>query len=381
MNPTPFALALLVGASLLQSPARALPSNDPRTPINAVHTPGDADSVFRIDQPGSYYLEANLAGEAGKSGIEIAADDVRIDLMGFRLRGGADSSSAIVVNATQRGLTILNGTITEWGWFGVDGLLAFQTRVRDLEITHCQLGGIKLAADAKVELCRVHHTPASGIFVGNRSTVSDSTVQNAQHGIRVGTSSLVEDCIVDDILLKGIDVGFRSTVRGSVANNCDGGAIHLDGDSSVISCTASRSLVGIFSFGDVRVIDSTMTNNDSDGVRIDSGLVRGCTIRGNAHHGIEAALGAHVVGNLIAENGLDGIRAEGRSRIEDNDIREHAQGAGIRVSGTGSYIVKNTLTRNASTILVPNAGNFLGSLVSANAVNGRNDPWANLYTN
>jgi len=55
---------------------------EPRVVISTANTPGDADSLFRITQPGSYYLTGNVAGVAGKSGIEVAAADVTIDRIG-----------------------------------------------------------------------------------------------------------------------------------------------------------------------------------------------------------------------------------------------------------------------------------------------------------
>ncbi|HZW06443.1 MAG TPA: hypothetical protein VFF65_04910, partial [Phycisphaerales bacterium] len=38
---------------------RTLAEVEPRTPIGPVTTPGDADAVFKITQPGSYYLAGN----------------------------------------------------------------------------------------------------------------------------------------------------------------------------------------------------------------------------------------------------------------------------------------------------------------------------------
>ncbi|HVZ93498.1 MAG TPA: hypothetical protein VG797_03210 [Phycisphaerales bacterium] len=52
---------------------------EPRVAINAANTPGDADatpSMFKITQPGSYYLTGNITGTSGKAGIEVASSDV-----------------------------------------------------------------------------------------------------------------------------------------------------------------------------------------------------------------------------------------------------------------------------------------------------------------
>ncbi len=55
---------------------------EPRTAINAANTPGDARSVFKITQPGSYYLTANPVDVSGKHGILVTVPGVSIDLAG-----------------------------------------------------------------------------------------------------------------------------------------------------------------------------------------------------------------------------------------------------------------------------------------------------------
>lgn len=86
--------AAAAGAGPLDPPAgpvapthRTLSEVEPRTAINAANTPGDADALLKITQPGSYYLTGNIAGVAGMHGIEIAARDVTLGLNGFTLSG------------------------------------------------------------------------------------------------------------------------------------------------------------------------------------------------------------------------------------------------------------------------------------------------------
>src|SRR6478672_5324618 len=90
------ATVLWVNAGDLNPPAgpvastmKTLSEVEPRIAINATNTPGDADSVFKISQPGSYYLTGNVTGVASKYGIEIAASGVTVDLAGFELTGVA----------------------------------------------------------------------------------------------------------------------------------------------------------------------------------------------------------------------------------------------------------------------------------------------------
>lgn len=74
---------------------KTLTEIEPRTAINLANTPGDADSLFKITQPGSYYLTGNITGVAGKHGVEIATSGVSLDLMGFTLTGVAGSLDGV----------------------------------------------------------------------------------------------------------------------------------------------------------------------------------------------------------------------------------------------------------------------------------------------
>src|SRR6478735_5297203 len=62
---------------------KSLDQVEARTIVNSTNTPGDASNTFIISAPGSYYLTGNLTGVSGKSGIQINADDVSLDLNGF----------------------------------------------------------------------------------------------------------------------------------------------------------------------------------------------------------------------------------------------------------------------------------------------------------
>ena len=100
--------SLIANAGPLAPPAGPIaPTNktlaevEPRIAINATNTPGDADSLFRIAAPGSYYLTGNITGVVGEHGIEIASSGVTLDLMGFELLGVAGSldGAALVSNS------------------------------------------------------------------------------------------------------------------------------------------------------------------------------------------------------------------------------------------------------------------------------------------
>ena len=104
------------------SSGKTLTEVEPRISINAAHTPGDADSMYRIVAPGSYYLTGNLFANPDRTCIEIAASNVTIDLMGFRILGSplgsihgiAEDSASLHAN-----IRITNGSITGCGGHGI----------------------------------------------------------------------------------------------------------------------------------------------------------------------------------------------------------------------------------------------------------------------
>ncbi len=117
-----FALAAAIIAGPLDPPAgpvtstyKTLTEVEPRIAINATNTPGDADSVYRIIQPGSYYLTANVTGAPAKKCIEIAVDDVTIDLNGMTITGDATSTGGIYAEGVRNNLIVRNGSIRNIG--------------------------------------------------------------------------------------------------------------------------------------------------------------------------------------------------------------------------------------------------------------------------
>src|SRR2546423_524274 len=77
---------------------KTLDQVEPRIPVNATNTPGDASAVFKITQSGSYYLTGNITGVSGKHGIYITTGNVTLDLMGFDLVGVAGSLDGVHVD-------------------------------------------------------------------------------------------------------------------------------------------------------------------------------------------------------------------------------------------------------------------------------------------
>src|SRR5437870_5205357 len=134
---------------------KTLTEIEPRIAINATNTPGDSNSVFKITQPGSYYLTANITGVASKHGIEIVASGVTLDLNGFDLIGAPGSLDGVSVTTAivQSNIAVVNGSVRAWGDKGID--LATSAAI------NCRVEGVLAAFNA-----------GDGISTGAGSAVS-----------------------------------------------------------------------------------------------------------------------------------------------------------------------------------------------------------------
>jgi parallel beta-helix repeat protein len=249
----------------------------PRTEIHAASTPGDADSLFKITQPGSYYLGGNVAGVAGKHGIEIDADDVTLDLNGFALTGVAGSLDGIVGGefpATRTDVMIRNGTVADWGQNGIRFELGFNVQLTDLRVARNAGRGIllELGAGNTVTNCAAIYNGLSGIDAGNGSTVNLCTVlYNEQDGIVVANGSSVTGCTSTQNGGDGIEVGSRSFIA---SNHCvengpgaaSGAGIHVVGNNSRIEGNnVSHNDRGIDVDGTNNIIVKNSASNNVDG--------------------------------------------------------------------------------------------------------------------
>ena len=356
---------------------KTLDQVEAHTPIDAAHTPGDADSSFRISQSGSYYLTGNLTGQSGKNGIFIAASDVTIDLNGFTLSGVSGAHSGITTTTLGVGLpenfTVVNGTVTGW-----------------------PQSGVFLGDKSRVERVIARANGSNGIALGNVALVVDCIVtNNGQSGIQIGSGSVVRSCTAEYNANIGISVGSQSTVSHCAASGNTTWGIRLSPDSVVQSCTASANTsTGIAGNERVTILDCTTTSNGAFGiVAFNSSLIQRCNAsrnRGDAGIHVEqrsqvldciadengaGAAGDGIEGDIrtvvkrcsATENRADGISVAGESIIVENRTSHNGRGttaAGIRTTnptgtGSGSRIESNQSRDNTGNGIVASPADFV----------------------
>ncbi len=273
----PLTAGLLCGAALLNARVTGQPSIDPPagpitesqrfgvgTAINATNTPGDTDALFKITSPGSYYLAdhitiTDLTTVSGKPfAIEIAADDVTIDLNGFTIarrllsnpigrqegdaeRGAAappaGSAAITTSDSGSNGLRVSNGNIR-----------GFEYGVRT---TAFNFGGLSGSDSALSNLDIDSPGPnGRGIVVSNGWTITNCYVRAGRDGIVTDALSLggaTADTRITGCTVVAGQIGVSSDyalIEGCVVT---GGAAGIDSSDSVIrGCVVVSDGTGIF---------------------------------------------------------------------------------------------------------------------------------------
>ena len=363
-------------AGAVSATYKTLGEVEPRTAINATNTPGDAESLYRITQPGSYYLTGSLTGVVGKHGIVIAASDVTLDLMGFDLRGVAGMGAFDGVTsgvASLRNITVINGSITGWGGDGVD--------LATLAAQHVRLDGVRASDNA-----------GRGIRLASNSTLTDcSATANLGDGISVLDSCSLQDCTASSNGIWGIVAASGCSLLNCVASLNGNDGINALSSCTLLNCSAyDNAVAGINTFNGGSISNCAAFGNTVDGVYAGIGTtVTGCTLQLNGRAGISCESDSLISGNTCDSNTVYGIYAtDERNRIEGNNCTRNARG--IQVEQAHNIIIRNTCAGPGTPWLIA-AGNVFGPIIdrrvpaspavigfSAAGTMGTTDPNANI---
>lgn len=185
LAPLAFAAGPLTPPGAPAPTMKSLDEVEPRTPLTQSDTPGDATAVFKITQPGSYYLAGNIKPPAGKNGILIALlvpGVVEVDMGGFTMDGSeaGASASGIVCSAASAfenrrdGLLVHGGTIRNFA--GDSCLFPTAITMGTLELRDMRIigGGAGVSTEARLLLSRVSISGGSGtaVHMGSDSVLS-----------------------------------------------------------------------------------------------------------------------------------------------------------------------------------------------------------------
>lgn len=362
-----------VEAGELNPPAGAITATmkplhqvEPRIAINATNTPAGGGGLYRITQPGSYYLTGNVSLIASQDGIVVSADGVTIDLNGFELVGTGSSNSGISTGSS-KGCTVRNGTVRGWGHYGL------------------QMSG----SGHRLEGITVSQNTTAGIFLGNDSQVSACTMQlNLGHGISMGSNCSIRHSVASQNGTQGthygISAGHRCLVTGCVANQNFGAGIRVNHGGRVVDCQASNNGNGIITFTNGLVSGAMCQLKDSDGVNAGNGTtVRDSMCDSNGDDGIQVASDCVVVNNTCSDNGPSasgaGVYVVGNvTQIENNRLTNNRYGILTPASSTNNFIVRNAARNNLGANFSVSAGNDLAPVITnPDSTFSGATPWSN----
>ncbi len=374
--------SILAAGSLCTAPALAGPLNPPAGPIsesgrfgprieiNDSNTPGDADSVYRISQPGSYYLSGNLTGQGGKHGIEIAANGVTVDLMGYELSGLNSSLSGI--SGAGFSITVRNGSIRGFGEHGVFMESSLSSIIENIQVAFVGGGsgegvGILVGPYARISGCSVNG-PQGDCFRGAKGCVVESCIASTSfsgNGFSFAEAALITSCFANQC----DDDGFRAG-EGSVFTGCTAEANEKDG----IAAGARSVVIGCASHGNGQnglslslfcvVAMCTATGNGFDGVAAGSSSIESCTAAENGEVGINAGGQSVVRGCFAYDNGSTGISTGNASVVEACSSWFNTD-VGI-IGGFGSYVARCTARSNGDGGISMNSRSRVSNSLASN---------------
>lgn len=396
------ALVLLAGTSAggpIDPPAGPVTSSmkpltevEPRIALTAQNTPGDSSSVFKIVEPGSYYLTENLQVQGNIAGISVNASNVRIDLCGYTISGG---SSAVLASSAAQGMSVSNGTLTNTG-VGVQVFdsVAAGVRLADLRVTDTSSTGIRVGPTATIQRCSVSRTGGTAIIMGNGSTLRDSEVLDAAYGVLANTfsqitgcsirgsgsgitsggSAIIESCTIADITEAGIEVGGNASISNCTVTGSASGIVVSGPGSTITNCRASYNSGRGFDLGaENEIVGCVADRNGAVGIYAGfASVVRDCQAKRNGQQGIAIGTNSVLTGSYATLNGqvssAAGIWINGSEcRVEDN----HSTGNdyGFWTTGTDNIIVRNSARGNDTNFQIA-PGNELAPVLTNPGSNG-----------
>jgi parallel beta-helix repeat protein len=347
---------------------KSLDQIEARTPISSL--------PYTITNPGSYYVTANLTGISGSDGIDIATNNVALDLNGFTLQGVAGSLNGINILNSSKNLSIHNGALDSWGQNGVNANNAYNSQFDSLCVSS-NVDGLFTGPNCLVRICTADQNQNTGIAVGNNCNVKDcATSANGSAGIGLGNSCTVIGCNASgnsngygisagfnvnncNVIncnasgnSAGIQVGSSSGVQACTASGNGSYGIAVANSSAIRDCVASSNITyGIYVTGNsCQVVGSTCTGNSVNGIYIvgNQTAVKDCTAIGNNNYGIDVGANSTVKDCIASGNGNDGIYIPGSNcQIFGNTCSGNGS-YGMYAAGNQNRIDGNTAANNSS---------------------------------
>jgi hypothetical protein len=254
-----------------------------------------------IPEPGSYLLGEDIQAIPSQHGIEIASNDITLDLNGFTIRGNQEVGSldGIHIDGARVNISIKNGNVRDFFGMGVNGAEADNCRIRDVRAYNNGGLGIRVRFNAVVTGCSAWGNGQAGLATSHNSVVRGcNAYENGDTGISGGVNVAVTDCAAWE---NGGD-GFASG-NGSAYTNCiaRGNGDHgFDNPQRCVFMNCASVNNGRHGFRATNAnsyLNCSAAQNAGDGFNVSNSLIRGCIANSNTGVNYQAVGGSTLLEN------------------------------------------------------------------------------------
>lgn len=310
-----------------------------------------------------------------------------------RLRASGNRRSGLYFGA---GSTVENCSAEDNGDRGI--FADFGSTIRACTARGNKGTGMLVRAGSTVSGCSVRENSNGGIILADGATISHcAATKNGYYGFWIGDHSTVDACAAAENGGPGIFGTYHLTIKGCAADGNTSHGIHMLDHSVVSDCTANDNDGSGIAAGAATITHCTVDSNELHGIDASNSTILGCTAHGNTLNGIwlrggtirdctvssnqwSGILGCGIIADCTAnENQIDGISISGPegavlSRVTGNRCTLNGfgltGGAGIHVTGNGSFVQGNHVASNWRGIAVNDSGNMIvGTTATRNDTN------------
>jgi hypothetical protein len=189
--------------------------------LNGGVTPGDAAGFpISISRTGSYKLATELMPRPNTSAIVVDANDVTIDLNGFRMNGAGAAWYGVI--GKRGGLTVRNGTIRG---FKFDGVRSEGARliVEDMRIAENGGRGISesgpSAGFARIVDSTISRNFRTGIECSVFCHIAGNNVSFNGRGSDLGNINIVSGTVLGNTIIESDSFGIYGTAKVGFGSN------------------------------------------------------------------------------------------------------------------------------------------------------------------
>lgn len=218
--------------------------NEARALAGGVTPADDAGYPVTISEPGSYALTGNLTPDSSNEAIVITADDVDLNLRGFKIHSAVFADNNQVARTKLHNGSIQNANVIPGSAAVVENLkvtnssirVGTDSLVRNNSILNATNWAIRALNDSIVRDNRIDGASSECILARANVQILNNTIKNCREGgIRTSSSALIVGNIITNGGSRfGIKATIGSLLEGNVVSDTEGYGYDLLGGNAAL---------------------------------------------------------------------------------------------------------------------------------------------------